>query len=503
LAESRNLRSIVIAGGGSAGWMAAAALGKALGGTVRITLVESEEIGTVGVGEATIPPIQLFNSILGIDEGEFLHATRGTIKLGIEFVDWLRPGHRYFHPFGSFGDDFGLTVFHQHWLRARALGAPEPFEAYSLNHQAAYAGRFRKPVPGLAPVFTTFAYAYHFDAGLYARLLRDYAEQRGVERLEGLIAQVERDAEGGDIRSLVLRDGRRIEGDFFLDCTGFRALLIGGALEVPYEDWSAMLPVDRALAVPTERIEAPVPFTRSTARPAGWQWRIPLQHRTGNGHVYASGFIDDEAAREVLLANLDAPPTGEMRQLRFTTGRRARMWERNCVAVGLASGFLEPLESTSIHLVQAAVTRLLALFPSRDDDPLLRREYNLQSAAEFERIRDFLVLHYKATERSDSDFWNHVRTMAVPDTLAEKIELFAATGRLAERGRDLFQPSSWLAVMMGQGIMPRSHDPLTATIPPQGLAKILAAMRATITQAVAQMPAHEEQLRAMGGLSPD
>ncbi len=499
--ENRNIRSIVIAGGGSAGWMAAAALAKALGGLARITLVESEEIGTVGVGEATIPVIQLFNAVLGIDEGEFLRATQGTIKLGIEFVDWRRPGQRYFHPFGRYGDDFGMTPFHQHWLRARALGDATPIEAYSLTHQAAQAGKFAKPTANSPPVFTTFSYAYHFDAGLYARYLRGYAEARGVERIEGMIAATELDPESGDIAAVTLRDGRRILGDLFIDCTGFRALLIGEALGVGYDDWSAMLPVDRALAVPTARTGPPTPFTRATAREAGWQWRIPLQHRTGNGHVYSSRFTDDDRARAVLLANLDAEPVGEVRPLRFTTGRRRRIWEKNCVAIGLSAGFLEPLESTSLYLIHVGITRLLSWFPTRDFDPASRDHYDRATRMEYETIRDFLILHYKATERDDTPFWNYVRTMPVPDALAERIELFRTSGRIPDCAGQSFKEASWLAVMLGQGIEPRGHDPLADTMDPAGLARIFAAMRHTIGQAVAGMPAHMEGLGAIGGLA--
>ncbi|HZC38822.1 MAG TPA: tryptophan halogenase family protein, partial [Sphingomicrobium sp.] len=391
------IRSIVIAGGGTAGWMAAAALSKALPRErLKITLVESEEIGIVGVGEATIPIIQLFNKLLQIDEDKFVRATKGTFKLGIEFVDWLREGHSYFHPFGRFGDDFGVTPFHQQWLRARAFGYPVPLGDFSLNTVAALQGRFERAGADAPPVFSTFGHAYHFDASLYAKFLRGYAEARGLERVEGKIAEVNLRPDNGHIESLRLEDGRTVDGEFFIDCTGFRALLIGQALGVGYQDWSAYLPCDRALAVPTERIADPPPYTRSTARSAGWQWRIPLQHRTGNGYVYCSRHISDEDARAELLANLDAPPLADPRPLRFVTGHREEQWRNNCLSLGLASGFLEPLESTSIHLIQTGITKLASLFPDRGFDRVVIREYNRQAREEMDSIRDFLVLHYHA-----------------------------------------------------------------------------------------------------------
>ncbi|KRC78425.1 tryptophan halogenase [Sphingomonas sp. Root241] len=471
--------------------MAAAALSTALKPhQCRIVLVESEEIGTVGVGEATIPPIQLFNKLLGVDECEFVRETQGTFKLGIEFVGWLREGERYFHPFGRYGDDFGLTPFHQQWLRARTLGNATPLDAWSLNHQAAYRGRFEIPTPQSGRVFSTFSWAYHFDASLYARYLRGLAESRGVERIEGKIAEVVLRPENGFVERLTLADGRGLEADLFLDCTGFRGL-ITEALDTGYEDWTRWLPCDRALAVPCARIADPEPFTRSTARPAGWQWRIPLQHRTGNGQVYCSGAISDDAVHASLMANLDGAPEAEPRQLRFTTGRRRRAWNRNCIALGLASGFLEPLESTSIHLIQTGISRLLSWFPDRNFDPLLATEYNRLVDAEMESIRDFLVLHYQANQR-DEPFWRQCRAMAIPDTLAAKIEMFRANGRLIERQHELFHPPSWLAVLLGQGVHPATHDPLADTIAPQELAAILGGMRQVIDQAVDRMPTHQQ-----------
>ncbi len=482
------IRSIVIAGGGTAGWMAAAALSFGLGASgCAITLVESDEIGTVGVGEATIPPIRLFNGMLGIDEDEFVRATGGTFKLGIEFVDWTRLGHRYFHPFGRFGDDFGMTPFHQQWLRCRAAGNDAPLSAFSLTEQAAMAGKFDRP-PGSPGVFSTFSYAYHFDALLYARFLRRYAEAKGVRRIEGKIADVALNGETGMIERLTLEDGRSIAGDLFIDCTGFRALLIGQALGEPYEDWSRWLPCNRALAMASERLAGLPPYTRSTARPAGWQWRIPLQHRTGNGHVYCSDFISDDEAARVLMDDVGAAATGTPRPLRFTTGRRRDLWVRNCVSLGLASGFLEPLESTSIHLIQTGITKLLTWFPDRGFDPLGRAEYNRQVAAEFESVRDFLVLHYNRVERDDSDFWRMCRAIGIPDTLAAKIDAFERTGRLLDRGKDLFEIPSWLAVLLGQGVEPRGYDPMALAVPEKDAHRVLAAMRKVIGDTVGQMP---------------
>jgi len=485
------IRRIVVAGGGSAGWMAAAMLATAFRDTgTNITLVESEEIGTVGVGEATIPPIQLFNQLLGIDEATFVRETQGTFKLGIEFRNWWRQGHRYFHPFGRYGDDFGLTAFHQQWLRARADGDRTPLSAYSLAEAAAYKNRFDRPPAGRRSAFSTFSYAYHFDAGLYAHFLRAHSEARGVVRIEGKIGKVELDPENGFVRALKLESGQRIEGELFLDCTGFRALLIGEALGVPYCDWTPWLPCDRAIAVPSARMPALPPYTRSVAHDAGWQWRIPLQHRTGNGHVYCSGFLDDEAAEHTLIANLETPATGSPKRLRFTTGMRAQAWAKNVVALGLASGFLEPLESTSLHLIQSGITKLLSWFPDRDFDPSVAAEYNRQVAREYESVRDFLILHYRATERDDSEFWRHCATIEIPDTLAAKLDMFRLNGRLIERDQIPFQDGSWLAVMMGQGIEPRTYDPLAVVVSVAEAQAVLAGMRNVIARTAESMPGH-------------
>jgi tryptophan halogenase len=492
------IRSIVIAGGGSAGWMAAAALSTALGPKtqVSITLVESDQIATVGVGEATIPPIQAFNTLLGVNDNDFIKATQATFKMGIEFVNWLRPGHRYIHPFGAYGSNFGWAPFHQNWLRAHLMGDPVGLEAYSLTTQAALKGRFQRPVQDPRSVLSTLSYAYHFDAGLYAKFLRGHAEARGVERREGKIAKVNLDGETGNIASLTLDDGGVIAGDLFIDCTGFRSLLLGEALGVKYQDWSHWLPCNSAIAVTSGKVPEDTPYTRATAWGAGWQWRIPLQHRTGNGIVYCSHYMEDEAARNTLIDNLDSPLQAQPWQLRFTTGHREKFWHKNCVAAGLSSGFLEPLESTSIHLIQSTITRLIHWLPRRDFDQKVQDEFNRQMSNEYERVRDFLVLHYKATERDDTPFWNYCRTMAIPDSLAEKIDMFRANGRLIERQYDLFWESSWLAVLLGQGIVPSNHDPLCDAMPPLELDAMLRAMRRAIAEAAEGMPTQQAYIDA-------
>ena len=492
-----DIKKLVIVGGGTAGWITAAAFARLLGQRLAIELVESEAIGTVGVGEATIPQIIRLNAILGLDENAFLKATSGTFKLGIEFVDWGKLGSRYLHTFGDTGLNLGNVAFHHYWRRS-VMGAgqsdPRGLWDYSLHQRAADEARFGKLDKLGNTAMTGLAYAYHFDASGYALFLRAYAEGRGVTRTEGIVESVQRDGASGDIRSITLKGGHRIAGDFFIDCTGFRSVLLGEELGVGYEDWSRWLPCDRALAVPSERLPTLVPYTRATAKSAGWQWRIPLQHRTGNGHVYSSGFISDEDAADTLMAGLDTKALGDPRPIRFTTGRRHAFWSHNCAAIGLSSGFLEPLESTSIHLIQSHVSRLIQLFPRSGDAAAMRDEYNRRCAAEFAQIRDFLILHYHQTAREDSEFWRYCRNMAVPDSLTHKLELFAASGRVGRDADDLFRDASWVQVMIGQGIVPADYDPMADQMDDAQLAEFLANLRKLIDRAVAGLPTHAEYL---------
>ena len=487
----RAIRSVVVVGGGTAGWMTAAALANALQANCRITLVESDEIGTIGVGEATIPPIRTFNEMLGIDENEFLKATQGSFKLGIQFTGWGSREQTYFHPFGSYGRNADMVPLHQYWIAAHAHGEAPDLDNLCMAWAAASRGRFARPAPDPRNVLSTFDYAYHFDAGLYARFLRAYSEQRGVVRVEGKIASVQQNGESGFVTGVTMEDGRAIEGELFVDCSGFRGLLIEGALETGYLDWTHWLPCDRALAVPCERAGEFTPYTRSTAREAGWQWRIPLQHRTGNGHVYCSSFISDEAAADALMANLDGKPLADPRLLSFSTGRRNLFWNRNVIAIGLSGGFMEPLESTSIHLIQAGISKLLALFPDRDFDPMVTDEYNRIAINEFERIRDFIILHYKLTSRTDSELWRYCAAMEVPDTVTWKIEHFRRYGRLLARDADLFGPPSWLAVHVGQGNIPEAPEPLLAHRGSDQL-EFMRKLEAACAHAAEGMPTHQQ-----------
>lgn len=492
--RSRSLRNIVIVGGGSAGWMAAAALSRALSSQCRITLIESDEIGIVGVGEATIPPIKLFNQLVGIDETDFMRRTQGTFKLGIEFVDWARKGQRYFHPFGPHGPAFDMAPLHQYWLRSREQPGMPGLDEFSMAWAAASRGRFGKPVNDPRNVQSTFEFAYHFDASLYAKYLREVSESRGVVRAEGKIVQVDLRPGDGFVEQVRLADGRTFGADLFIDCSGFRGLLIEEALGTGYEDWTHWLPCDRALAVPCTSAGELTPYTRSTAREAGWQWRIPLQHRIGNGYVYCSQFLTQEQATQTLMSNLDGDPLAQPRLLKFTTGRRRLFWNRNVVALGLASGFMEPLESTSLHLIQSGISRLLALFPDRDFDPLTVAEFNRIGIQEFERIRDFLILHYKLTQRSDAPLWRHCAAMAIPDSLQHKIDHFRSRGRLVSDGPELFGPASWLAVHVGQLNLPERHDALVDLRPVDGDG-VLSRIHAAMVQAAQAMPRHEEFIR--------
>jgi tryptophan halogenase len=483
--------TIVIAGGGTAGWMMAAALGHFLGAVHRIRLVESEEIGTVGVGEATIPQIRLYNQALGIDEDEFLRATQGSFKLAIEFVDWLRPGHRYMHAFGDIGRDAGLIAFQHYWLRGRALGLAGPLADYSLNEMAARALKMHRGAPVTGRSIPAMPYAFHFDAGLYAAFLRRFAEARGVERYEGRIAEVRRDGETGDVTALRLESGTELSGDLFIDCTGFRGLLIEGALATGYDDWTNWLPCDRAVAMPCAGATDFTPYTRSTANACGWQWRIPLQHRTGNGRVYCSAVVSDDEAAAGLTANLDGAALAEPRLLRFTTGKRRKAWNHNVIAVGLAGGFMEPLESTSIHLIQSAISRMMKLMPGRTVAPAVRDEFNRQTDFEFERIRDFLILHYWANER-DEPFWRQCRAMALPDSLTHKIELYRAQGQIVREHEELFTEVGWLQVLAGQGVQAEGWHPLADQIEAKDLAEYLQTITTLYRREAAQYAGHAE-----------
>ncbi|MBS0254021.1 MAG: tryptophan 7-halogenase [Proteobacteria bacterium] len=488
-----NIARILIVGGGSAGWMTAALMAQLFKGLYRIDLVESDEIATIGVGEATIPAIKQFNKLLDFDEDEFMRLTQGSFKLGIQFVDWWRKGESYIHGFGVIGQNLEWLRCHHYWLKAREAGQAGDFADYSINTAAALANKFMRAAPNMpASPLGHIAHAYHFDATLYARFLRGYAEARGVIRTEGRVVEVERDGENGHIRAIRLANGQRLEADLFVDCTGLRALLIGDALQTPFDDWGQWLPCDRAIAMPCDRSADFTPYTRSTAREAGWQWRIPLQHRTGNGMVYSSRFTDDATAEAQLRANLDGAPRAEPLRIRYRTGKRRATWVGNCVAVGLSAGFLEPLESTSLYLIQSAVVRLIKLFPDRSFDPATIAEFNRQTDFEYERIRDFIILHYKATERDDTEFWRHCRDMPVPETLARKIDLFRANGRIVREDDELFAEESWIQVFLGQGVIPRASDPLVEVKRPDEIAQFLGNIRAVIGKCLDHMPSHAD-----------
>lgn len=495
--SDRPIRSIAIIGGGTAGWMSAAAISKFFAGKIDVTLVESEEIGTIGVGEATVPHLSAFNALLEIDEAEFVRETKGTFKLGIQFNDWGRIGDSYIHGFGIIGRDLGLMPFHQYWLKARQQGRARDIGHYSLNTLAAPLGKFMAPpvdAPPNSPL-AEIAYSYHFDAGLYARFLRKRAEAQGAKRIEGKVIKVNLDPGNGFVESVELESGAIISADLFLDCSGFRALLIGGALGVGFDDWTHWLPCDRALVAPCEKVGPPTPYTRSTAHSGGWQFRIPLQHRTGNGHIYSSEFCTDEQAAETLLATIDGRALGEPKLLRFTTGMRRKLWDKNVIAIGLSGGFLEPLESTAIYLIQSGINRLMGLFPDANCDPALRDVYNEQATFDYERIRDFIILHFHATRRDDSEFWNYVRTMSVPATLQSKIDLFASNGQFFRTGDELFGLTSWVQVMLGQGIIPRNYHPAVDWIADEDMFALVSHVEQVVASNLQLMPQHEDFIR--------
>jgi tryptophan 7-halogenase len=489
-----NLQSIVILGGGTAGWMAAAALSEALKGTYSIRLIESEDIGTVGVGEATIPALHTFNDQLGIPEAEFVKAVKGTFKLGIEFCDWDQVGESYIHGFGHLGHDYGSHPFHQLWLHQLSAKKAAPLDEYSLHSVAARQGKFMtsaRDVPPNSPL-ANIAHAYHFDAGLYALFLRGYAEKRGVRRIEGRVTQVSQQPESGHILSVTLQSGESVSADLWIDCSGLHGLLMDKTLHTPFVDWSHWLPCDSALAVPCENVAPPTPYTRSTARDSGWQWRIPLQHRTGNGYVFASSFISVDEATHTLLNNLDGKALADPRLIRFKTGHRQQFWNKNVVAIGLSSGFMEPLESTSIYLIQSGIGRLLNLLPKRDISPTLIQRYNDQAIFEFTRIRDFLILHYHATRRDGTPFWHYCRHMSIPDSLRDTIELFTDSGRFFRNADEMFAVTSWVQVMIGQGIVPRGYHPAVDVMGAGEVEKVVSNARQVIANCVAAMPTHQQ-----------
>ena len=490
--QSQQIKQVVILGGGTAGWISAALLVKLLGKSISITLVESDEIGIVGVGEATIPPIMTFNAALGIDEKAFVRATKGTIKLGIEFENWRQIGDRYMHAFGGIGKEFPSCNFHHFWVRSQQLGMSYDFWDFSLAYQAAVQHKFAHlnkidgvNLPGLS-------YAYHFDAGLYAQFLRQFSENLGVRRVEGKVSQVLRHADSGDIASLVLQDGQQIHGDLFLDCSGLHALLIEKTLNTGFEDWSHWLPADSALAVPCAAVEPITPYTKSIAHAKGWQWRIPLQHRIGNGFVYSSKYCTDEEAKATLLANLDGEPLAEPRKISFKTGRRRKQWNHNVVSIGLSSGFLEPLESTSIHLIQSGILRLLKFFPNNGISPAMRDEFNRLSQVEFEQIRDFIILHYKLNERTDSQYWLDCARMDVPESLRRKMAMFRESGMVQREQDELFSEIAWQQVMIGQGVIPADYHSMANAIDEKALKELLDNLKAVMQVTVNRMPPHQD-----------
>lgn len=491
------IERIVIVGGGTAGWMAAAAMSRLkFGRNLDITLVESEAIGTVGVGEATIPPFVDFNDLLGIDEAEMLASIQGTFKLGIQFENWGKLGDSYIHPFGAYGYAMGGIAFHHVWHKMAQGGDKRPIQAFNLETMAAYFGKFARTQDYQREDLPPMNYAYHIDAGKYAAFLRKFAEKRGVVRQEGKISGVSQDPETGFVTGVTLDDGRTLDGDLFVDCSGFRGLLIEQTLETGYEDWTHWLPCNRAVALPCMRDDGspPPPFTRATAHSAGWQWQVPLQHRNGNGHVYCSDYMEDQEALDILLGNIAGKPQADPNFLRFVTGRRKKFWNKNVVALGLAAGFMEPLESTSIHLINTGIDKFLSLLSLEGITQAQQDTFNRLTSREYARIRDFLILHYNATQRTDTEFWNYVRTMDVPDTLTEKVEIFKANGQIFREEDELFTDTSWAAVMMGQGIEMGGHNPMAESIDGPDARKEIDEMERSIRFLVQQMPGHADYL---------
>lgn len=480
---------IIIVGGGTAGWMTAAALSVKLTEDIHVTLIESDDIASVGVGEATLPQLKEFNRYIGLNEADMMSKTGATFKLGIEFVNWGRLNNTYIHPFGGFGEPIGGAAFHQQWQR---LGCPDDFGSYSYAVQAALAYRFEFPSKNSQEINSTYSYAYHFDAGLYAAYLRQFAEKNGVKRHEGKIVDVNQHTITGDIASVLLVSGEKLHADFFIDCSGFRSLLLGNTLNAEFEDWSSWLVCDRALAMPTKIAGSPFPCTRSIAKTAGWQWRIPLQHRVGNGYVYSSQFISDEDAKAELLAGLDSEALADPKLIKFKSGRYKKNWEKNCIAVGLASGFLEPLESTSIYLIQIAVLNFLNLFPFKNNNLVLANEFNRLMDMEYSRIRDFLILHYHLTDRTDAPLWEYCRNMPIPESLQQKLDNFRYRGYVDEYDYGLFNLYSWLSVLVGQGARQKFVDPYANNLSQNVVKQKLESIKSDISRKVMSMPGHDQ-----------
>jgi tryptophan halogenase len=491
---NNSIKKIIILGGGTSGWMTAAALGKTFKGTqVEIQVIESELIGTVGVGEATIPQIQYYNQLIGIDENEFMKLTQATFKMGIKFVDWGKLGSDYHHAFGQSGKDIGGVKFYHYWLKMQALGSAKKYEDYTLNALASEEKRFMRSIDAGNSPLSNIAYAFHFDASLYAKYLRKLSQGCGVIRTEGKVNIVNQD-DNGFIKSLTLEDGSEHQADFFIDCSGFNALLIGETLKSEFEDWSHWLPCDRAIAVASKSTEEPWSYTQSQAHQAGWQWRIPLQHRVGNGHVYSSQFMSDAEAKKILLDNIKGETLAEPRLIKFKTGHRKESWKNNCLSIGLSSGFLEPLESTSLHLVQYGIEQLLNFFPTLNFDQEDINEYNKQTNFEFERIRDFIILHYKVSNRDDSDFWDYCRAMAVPDAVTQKIEQYKKNGHIVRFKNEMFDYPSWFQVMNGQGLTPSGYNPFVDALSEQDLESAMNNISSVMRKSVDFMPSHQEYI---------
>ncbi|WP_448556787.1 tryptophan halogenase family protein [Thalassotalea montiporae] len=481
---SMPVKKVVIAGGGTAGWMAAAAISKLLGKAVNVTLVESDQIPTIGVGEATIPTLHILHQLLGINEAEFMSATNATFKLGISFENWKDLNQDYIHSFGYLGQDCWACGFHHFWRKGLDLGLVSEIGDYCPEHLASREGRFA------VMANQDLNHAYHLDAGLYAKFLQGIAFKHGCERVEGKISQVHQDNHTGFITALTLDNGQQVSGDLFIDCTGFRGLLIEQALHTGFDDWSHYLPCNSAIAVQTETVGSPVPYTRSIARDAGWQWRIPLQNRTGNGLVFCDKYISDEQAIDTLLSNIEGKTLNDPRVIKYTTGTRRKHWNKNCIAVGLSGGFVEPLESTGIHLFQKAIVRLLQLFPHTGIDDAIVAEFNKQTQEEMDNIRDFIVLHYYQTERSDTPFWRHCANMPIPDSLKHRMALFKESGRVFKKAEELFGEASWVQVMMGQGLLPDQYHPIVDQMSEQELANFLNRIKQNTSKKVASWPSH-------------